>query len=461
MPRTWTATTGRSRARGLLVACGIITVLALVVLGRLAVFMINPSRTDLSSMPGSTWETQHSCFSAYYVAGRAVSKTPNVYADTLYSFASDPSAPRVPRKLGSFNVDVYEYPPPFLLLPRAIGLLTSEFIPTRALWFGLTVALMLLAFVFISRALGPTAGMRALAMSPLIWLSWPTLSTLQKGNVQGIVIAGSMLAMLLIEKRRRAAGGALLAFLTLGKLYPGVLVVYLLARREWRAVAWTAAASAAIVAVSLIDTGWRPYAAFLDHLPGLMSGEAFPAFRRPAAVAINYSIPGLIFKLKLFGVPGMTFGSAKVVGWLYTLVLLMATVWAARRSWRDEDKPLVWLSILTLATLRSPFLPEAYAGVPGLWLLTLIAARGSGSARSLAGLLAGWIVFNLYWPTDWAMDPRLLAILTLIPQGLTLALPAYVLFERSKEGEPSVTPASPPGQGRAGPATRSTPALRA
>src|SRR5262249_48941570 len=35
--------------------------------------------------------------------------------------------------------------------------------------------------------------------------------------------------------------------------------------------------------------------------------------------------------------------------------------------------------------------------------------------------------FNLYWPTDWAMDPRLLALLTTVPQALTIALAVFVL----------------------------------
>jgi len=423
-------------SRGLFAVSGIATLLALFALGRLAVFMVDSSRVDLSSIPASTWETQHSCLSAYYVAGRAVSTTPNVYDDNLYSLAGDPNAPRLPRKLGLFNIDVYEYPPPFLLLPRLIGLLTSDFARTRALWFGLTGALMFLAIVWVARAMGPIAGTRALLLSPLLWLSLPALSTLQKGNVQAIVIAGSMLAMLLFEKRRWAAGGALLAFLTLAKLYPGMLVVYLLARRQWRAVAWTAVAAAAIVAVSLIDTGPRLYARFVDHLPGLLSGEAFPAFRRPAAMAVNYSVPGLVFKLKLFDVSGMDFGAAKVVGWIYMLVVVAVTVWAARRSWRHEDKPLIWMAIVILATLRSPFLPQAYAGLPPLWLLTLLGARGMISARSLAGVLAGWIAFNLYWPTDWGMDPRLLALITTVPQALTIALAVFVLVEREREPDP-------------------------
>ena len=105
------------------------------------------------------------------------------------------------------------------------------------------------------------------------------IGTLQVGNLQAIVFSLAMIAMVLLAQRRYAAGAALLAFVTVSKLFPGLLLVYLLVRREWRALAWTSGMIAALVVISLLDTGWPPYNAFLDHLPRLLGGEAFPAFR--------------------------------------------------------------------------------------------------------------------------------------------------------------------------------------
>ena len=82
--------------------------------------------------------------------------------------------------------------------------------------------------------------------------------------------------MLLFERRRHASGGAILAYAIVSKLFPGVLLLYLVLRRDWRAVSWTAAWSVALAAVTLADVGAAPFAAFLEHLPGLLSGEAFP-----------------------------------------------------------------------------------------------------------------------------------------------------------------------------------------
>ena len=415
-------------SRGLKIASAVAAGLALVVIGRLTVFMIDPAKTAYSFIPSSNWELQHSCLTAYYVAADAVRHTPKIYDNALYSAPDDdPAQPRKPLMLGAFQIDVYEYPPPFLLLPRALLALTPAFSDLRMLWFGLNGIVMLGAMLLVASALDPAAGTRALLLSPIVWLAPPTISTLQKGNVQGIVVAISMIAMLLFARRRFAAGGALLAFATASKLYPGLLIVYLIVRRDWRAVAWTAACGVAIGLATLAAFGWAPYATFLQHMPGLMSGEAFPAFRRPTAMAINLSIPGLVFKAKLFGIPGMGFPAAKLVGWLYTAVALAAVAWVGLRKPRPEREPLVWLAILTLATLRSPFLPQSYGAMPPLWLLTLVGAVWGSGGRAITGVVAIAAALSIYWPHDWPADPRWIALLTCVTQAAIVALIGFTI----------------------------------
>jgi len=41
------------------------------------------------------------------------------------------------------------------------------------------------------------------------------------------------------------------------------------------------------------------------------------------------------------------------------------------------ESSLVWLSLLNLATLRSPYVGDGYAQVGTLWLLALTASQGS------------------------------------------------------------------------------------
>src|SRR5262245_1245408 len=75
--------------RGLRVVSALATVLALAALARVSVFMIDPSRVACSQIPASTWEIQHSCLTAYFIAAEASTRTPAVYDNALYSAPGD------------------------------------------------------------------------------------------------------------------------------------------------------------------------------------------------------------------------------------------------------------------------------------------------------------------------------------------------------------------------------------
>ena len=193
----------------------------------------------------------------------------------------------------------------------------------------------------------------------------------------------------------------------------------------------------ALVALTLWGSGWGPFFAFQEHLPKLLSGEAFPALRNPGPVAVNVSVPGLVLKARLFGMPGTGFGAMRIAGWIFTVIVLWATYRAARRPVRDDEKPLVWLAVLILATLRSPFLPQTYGVLPALWALTLLAATYAPTARTLAFVVLGVVACNAHWPLDWPMDPRLRATVNmLLPQAATIAL-AILALRRRIGPEPS------------------------
>jgi len=420
-------------SRGLYLISGLATIAALFQLARVCIFIINPAQVGfaIGTSRGLGLISAHSCLSAYYVAARSAATVPNVYADELYSFPSkDPTAQRKPRRIESFNIDVYEYPPPFLLLPRTLAILAPDFLRFRMIWFGLNGAVILIGLLTVVRMLGPVAGTRALLLSPLVLASDLVIGTLQVGNLQAMIFFLAIIAMVLLTQRRYVGGSALLAFVTVSKLFPGLLLVYLLVRREWRALAWTSGMIAALVVVSLLDTGLTPYNAFFDHLPKLLGGESFPAFRNPGAFAKNYSVPGMAFKLQLFGITGASFGAMKIVGWIYTLAVLAITILVARRPLNREEEPLAWLAILILASLRSPFLP-AYAVVPVLWLLTLLAATVAPTARTLGGTLLAWLILNIAMPQQ-GPDPRLMALILLLPQIVIVIL--IVLALRSRTG---------------------------
>jgi len=429
-------------SRAFLAVSLVAAVLALVLISRLTVFMIDPARTGYSTVPSSDFEVRHSCLTVYFVAADVVRRTPNVYDTTLYAAPDDdPTKPRKPQTMGIFRVDQYEYPPPFLLAPRALSVVAPGFLRLRASWFGLSGLVLLAGLIVAARAMTPAAGTRALLLAPVVLVSPGTLNTLQKGNVQLVVIAIAVLAMAALERQRRALGGALLAFVTVSKLYPGLLVLYLLFRRDWRGVIWTAAFAVLFVALSIADVGSQPFAAFRDHFSGLLSGEAFPAFRNPSAVAANLSIPGIVFKLKLLGLGNMGFGAARVVGTVYMVVAIATTAILAQRAPRDGAGPLIWLTVLLLATLRSPFLPWSYATFPALWLLTLLVAAHVPRAWTLPQCLVAALLLAVVMPVDLPVDPRVKALISTVPQMIMVAV-AIIGIRLRRLGY--VSPAVPP-----------------
>ena len=196
---------------GLKIVSGLATVAALVQLALLTVFMVDPAQVAYSTIPGSAWEIRHSCLTAYFVAGEAVGRGHDLYDPALYTSPEDTgTGQRKALMIGPFGIDVYEYPPPFLLVPRACRLLTTDFMRMRPLWFGLGAGIVLIAMLVVARRMGPAMGTRALLLVPLFWAAPAMMNTLQKGNVQPVVVALAMLAMVLFERSRWAAGGALL-----------------------------------------------------------------------------------------------------------------------------------------------------------------------------------------------------------------------------------------------------------
>jgi alpha-1,2-mannosyltransferase len=403
-----------------------------------ATFIINPNLTRWTASPLTPQRSEHSCVSAYWVACGAIRTAPDIYAEEIYSVPqANAAAVRVARPIGPLWVDQYEYPPAFLALPRLIAAATGDFWGFRRFWFALNLAVVVAGLLMVAVRFDRALGTHARWLTPFVLVAPAIIITLVIGNVQLAIIAASMIAMILFERGRHAAGGLVLAYAIVSKLYPGLLILYLLLRREWRPVVWTAAFAVVFVAVTLADFGIGPYSAFVTHLPKLLSGEAFPAFRNPAAVAINESIPGLVFKLKLFGVAGMDFAAARVVGWIYTVVAVVLVARLALRPPAPGREPLAWITILIVATMRSPFLPT-YGPFPSLWLATLLAAIAWGRSPAFMTAVVAWSVLAFTFGTG-TVAPAITAIWTL---AHTVA--AFVLVAVAMRVAPAAMPQSSP-----------------
>ena len=86
----------------------------------------------------------------------------------------------------------------------------------------------------------------------------------------------------------------------------------------------------------------------------------------------------------------------RFLGWVYTAAILAVTAWLALRAQPSGREPLVWLVILVLATMRSPFLPT-YAPFPSLWLATLMIATHVNGAAVVRATIGIGLLLSLSW----------------------------------------------------------------
>ena len=179
----------------------LIALLALVQTARLSAFMLDPTANQHSIFPDDPWLVAHCCLTAYTESARlAAEGEPNVYDGGHYAH----------RKLDSFNVDQYHYPPTFLLLPLAMRAIAGgEFLAVRAIWFSASALTLMLAIGLIGFRMEPAGRLRVIGMAPLIWCSMPVLVGLQMSNVQVLVFATSALALVLFSSRTPAGAVAL------------------------------------------------------------------------------------------------------------------------------------------------------------------------------------------------------------------------------------------------------------
>jgi hypothetical protein len=374
-------------------------------------FVLNPAGRELPDEElNKPFFLKHNCFTGSVIAAHLASEGfENIYSRKRYRDAETPTP--IHDTIGDvLTVDQFQYPPPFLVLPKALMMFGHDFFQIRTIWFGINVvAFCFTAFAYANWLGGPRFSAYWLSV-PLVLLATTTLTAIEIGNAHFLIITMSLLGALLLERRRYAIGGALLGYCVVGKIFPGVLLAYLVFARRWKAVVATGIAMIAYVLATLALFGMKPFTAFVEHqMPMLASGEAFSfAFEMIGPLTVNLSVMGIPYRLDKLGLlggldPAMV---APVLVWVYTLVLCVAIAIAGLRTARvcgagDDVKTvgpnrrhlvLVWFALLALGQMRNPFLPWGYGNLINLWLISLLLAMTGGSIVRIAPLLLMWVM---------------------------------------------------------------------
>jgi hypothetical protein len=357
----------------------------------LSIFIADVGRPQFSVQPDDDFRRPHSCVSAYAESARFLAEGGhNIYERDLYQ------PRRVPRQLGPLRVDPFHYPPPFLLVPQAVRLVAPDFWDFRRIWFAFQAVTFAGAVVGIAAWIGGLAGAVALLGGVLMTAFPQAAHTFQQGNFQATAVSLAAIAFVLLTTGFHRTGGAVLAYASAAKIFPGVLVLPLLAGRQWRPAAWVAGCGAALLVGTILVQGVRPMRDFVStSLPEISSGAAFPQTETRQHSRVNWSAYGQTVRLRHLGAEWLTQPRGLAAAQVYGLLVVALAVWA---GWRRRFDPSlanerllvaqVALALLSLASFRSPFVGAGYGILATLWLMGLLAAGASTLARSIGWLAA-------------------------------------------------------------------------
>jgi hypothetical protein len=383
-------------------------------------------------------------FAPEYVAARMLAEGDRQFYDLRrqQEVAARVGVPLLPGPDGraALNYSNYSYPPWLALAYFPISRLPYNL--ARRVWLVLAT----LAYVLASALLGAAAASpdergaptperrRRLAVAGVAaaLLFFPGFYGLFDGQSNDFQLLGLAAGLALLRRGRPVAAGLVLAPASMVKLFPGIVAIFLAARREWRALGGLAAGCAAIVLASLPAVGIEGWRGWLVYLPTHNAVDS--TFVR------NQSIAGALARLltENADAPPIALAPGAVRPLRIALEALAATlalVALIRPATRREPRYAVQFgTMLVLAVLITPKAWEHY----GIFLLPaflgILGAAEAGAAPLGALALAGvaFAVWGLLYQQkdDYAALARGALVLFIpaktVASGLLLAACAWV-----------------------------------
>jgi hypothetical protein len=266
-------------------------------------------------------------------------------------------------------------------------------------------------------------------LTPLFMASPLILVVLQVGNFHLAAVSLCLLCWVAQERGAHRLTGTLLAVATLAKIFPGLLGVVLLMHRRWRSVAYTVIAAVVLCALSVGVLGidiWRDFLVY--HLPKVRSGEAFRFMAESAQnIEFNLSFFGVPFKLGALGFAGWGWGQTRIFSSVYTVVLLVLAVLAGRSRGGPRHRLTVWLALVMLGSLQSPY-AAAFVLVTVVLLLLVMVAEVR-SRRGVALFVGAWAMFTMAVP---GISPTTAIAVSLARLPILYAFLVWVVLRRER-----------------------------
>jgi hypothetical protein len=341
-------------------------------------------------------------FASYYYAVQVASEGGDPYATRALSRQARDEGTRK-------GVHPFFYPPPFLAafawaLP--LDLTTAYHAWYWAEHLFLLAVLLALGRWVPDRGMALTLGLLAATFSPIADNDW-------MGQANLVVLAVAVPGLLLVERGRERAGGALVGLACMLKMSPALLVAWWLLHRRWRPALWAILAAVALSAAALpladLHVQWAFYA---EVLPGFAAGR-YHGLTVPITLTHNHSIPSLLHEVLGGGKATVLSPAAGWISRIVTLAILGGLAWRFRHWPEDDLAALCQVGAVVVPMLVLPVYTYEHHMV---WMLVPYAA-------AFAALRAGrlprgwWAVLVLAYaiqalPLDWLKDlyPQLRAL---------------------------------------------------
>lgn len=286
------------------------------------------------------------------------------------------------------------HPPVAVLLALPFGVI-SDYAAAHAVWNVLTFALFIVGVILIARELSVPLGVLSVAGAVMLLVCWQAMfSQLFQGQLNCLLLF--LLTVTWIANRRdyQTAAGIAAGTAAAAKLFPGLLLVYFVATRRWRAALVTVLTGAVLHLAALAVFGLGTFETYLrDVMPSLevfrrawlnisltgywtRVGITFgaPAVGKVAALALQLAVVALVWRAgrrapdrdardRAFALTVFGMALASPIAWTHYLVFLTLPLMIV---WRRPPRGAV-LALLVVATatlwLPERFVPELFAGV--------------------------------------------------------------------------------------------------
>jgi len=251
-----------------------------------------------------------------------------------------------------------DYPPTFILFVEPFTLASFE--TAYWIWAGLNLAALVLALLLLFGSYSRLSAHSVFALTALALFYRPAIEPdLYEGQPHTILLAMLVAASICFRRRKDFVGGIILALAGLLRIFPLFLVGYLIAKRRWRAVFFTALGLVIGSAATMAVIGMPRALAFgarlthvatgdflaVNHLSGdsrLINIDSFvsrlfwqiasadPALdwiRRLLALAAQITLLGLTLRATAASRPERGHDLFAFALWIVTAALLSPTAW--------------------------------------------------------------------------------------------------------------------------------------